>query len=227
MKVALIVNKHSIFLNLYLEYLKKIPKKNIIIIIENSNFSKRDKEIINSRLSINIKRKIYSKALPNIDNYNFKNFVSINSSSFIDFIKKEKIFFILNGGVMEIIKKNYLFNKIINIHPAYLPKYRGCSCPEWTIYYGDKPAITAHLIGRKIDLGPIIKRKFIDVNYKNYKLFRSKLYMESIKQGCKILTNIYMENGLNKKKLIYQKKKDGNYFKPMPKKIFKTLNLKN
>ena len=153
--------------------------------------------------------------------------MSINSPSFINFIKKEKISFFLNGGIMEIIKKNYLFNKIVNIHPAYLPKYRGCSCPEWSIYYGDKPAITAHLIGRKIDYGPIVKRKFIDVKYKNYKFFRSKLYMESIKQGCKILINIYIKNGLNKNKLIYQKKKDGNYFKPMPKKIFKTLNFLN
>ncbi len=56
MKVALIINKHNIFLNLYLKYLKRIPKKNIIIIFENSNLSKRDKEIINSRLSINFKK---------------------------------------------------------------------------------------------------------------------------------------------------------------------------
>ena len=227
MKVALIINKHNIFLNLYLKYLKSIPKKNIIIIFENSNFPKRDKEIINSRLSINFKQKLNSKALPNINNYIYKNFKSINSTSFLNFIKKEKILFILNGGIMEIVKKNYLFNKIVNVHPAYLPKYRGCSCPEWSIYYGDKPAITIHLIGRKIDHGPIIKRKFVKVKYKNYKFLRSKLYLESIIQGCRMLIDIYIKNGLNKKKLIYQKKKDGNYFKPMPKKIFKNINLKN
>lgn len=227
MKVALIINKDSIFLNLYLKYLKNIPKNDLIIIIENSLFSKKDKKIINSRLSPDFKKKLKFKIFPTLNNYKTKHFKSVNNNDLINFIKKEKIIFILNGGIMEIVKKKYLFNKIVNVHPAYLPKYRGCSCPEWTLYHGDKQAITIHLIGRKIDLGPIIKRKYIKSNFDSYKNLRSKLYLESIVEGCKVLTDIYRKKTINKQKLIYQKKADGRYFKPMSDKILKNLNLNN
>ena len=96
-----------------------------------------------------------------MEDYNHIKFKSINSDEFIEFVKSQKISFILNCSIGEIVKKKYLFNKIINVHPGYLPKYRGCSCPEWTLYFGDIPAVTAHLINKRIDLGPIIRRKFI------------------------------------------------------------------
>ena len=94
------------------------------------------------------------------------------------------------------------------------------------IYYNDPPAISAHLINKKIDLGPIIKRKILRYKFKDYRSFRSRLYLESIILGCKTLIDVYLNKGIKKKILISQKKSEGKYFKPMPKKIFKLIKFK-
>ena len=51
MKLCLITNKYNIFLRLYLKYLKSISKKDLIIAIEKSNYSARDKKLELSRLT--------------------------------------------------------------------------------------------------------------------------------------------------------------------------------
>ena len=62
-------------------------------------------------------------------------------------------------------------------------------------------------------------------NNENYKDFRSKIYEQSIKLGCKVLEDIYTKKKLDKKNLIFQTKENGFYHKPMPNKIFKMLRL--
>jgi methionyl-tRNA formyltransferase len=225
MKVCLITNKHNIFFRLYLEHLKKIPKKDLIIVIENSVIPRSDIKLENSRISSKFKKRLLLKKYPNIQEYKFKEVRSINTQQFVNFVKKQKISFLLNCSIGVIVKKKYLFRKIINIHPGYLPKYRGCNCPEWTLFNKDIPAISAHLMDKSIDLGPIIKRKFIQFNYENYKDFRSRIYEQSIKLGCKVLTDIYTKKKLDKKNLIFQTKENGFYHKPMPNKIFKMLRF--
>ena len=120
---------------------------------------------------------------------------------------------------MEIIKNKYLYNKIINIHPADLPTYKGCTCPEWTVYNNDVPCITAHLINKKIDGGKIIYKKKIEKKFKSYQDFRTRLYLECINLGTSIVKKLY-----KKKKLrLYPQLGKGKYYKPMPIRIFKKV----
>lgn len=60
----------------------------------------------------------------------------------------------------EIVGKSNL--KIINMHIALLPKYRGMNAPTWEIYEQQEYAGTTwHLVSEKIDAGEIIvQRKF-------------------------------------------------------------------
>lgn len=226
MKLGLISNKYNIFLRTYLEYLKILPKEDIVIIYENSFFSQKNKKLEKLRLSKRFKKSLVNKNFPKIKDYRYRVFQSINDDSCIKFIKKEKISFFLNTGVMQIFKKKFFFNKTVNVHPGYLPYFRGANCPEWAFYYKKPQAITAHFINKDIDCGPIIKRKIIKIKSNGYKNFRSKIYHDSIILGCKTLIDFYKKGGVKSNKLILQKKSEGKFFKPMPQNIFKLLKFK-
>ena len=112
MKVCLITNKNNIFFRLYLEHLKKIPKKDLIIVIENSVIPRSDIRLENSRISSKFKKRLLLKKYPNIQEYKFKEVRSINTQQFVNFVKKQKISFLLNCSIGEIVKKNIYLEKL-------------------------------------------------------------------------------------------------------------------
>lgn len=46
---------------------------------------------------------------------------------------------------------------VINVHPGVLPKYRGATCVEWSIFNDDPVGNTAHFMEEGYDSGPIIE----------------------------------------------------------------------
>jgi len=79
----------------------------------------------------------------------------------------EKIDLILLAGYMRILSP-YLVgmfkNKILNIHPALLPAFKGKNSIQRALKYGCKvTGVTVHLIDEKVDNGPIILQKSIDI----------------------------------------------------------------
>ena len=54
--------------------------------------------------------------------------------------------------------------KIFNLHPALLPKYRGCSSVTWALINGEEFAgFTFHYIDKNIDTGNIIIQKKVKI----------------------------------------------------------------
>ena len=54
--------------------------------------------------------------------------------------------------------------KIFNLHPALLPKYRGCSSVTWAMINGEKECgFTYHYIDKGCDTGKIILQKAIKI----------------------------------------------------------------
>jgi hypothetical protein len=53
---------------------------------------------------------------------------------------------------------------IINIHAAPLPEYRGNYATYWALYYDDPLYVSAHLVDRGIDTGPILARSRLPVH---------------------------------------------------------------
>ena len=49
-----------------------------------------------------------------------------------------------------------LNTKIINVHPAFLPKHRSLDSLPWSILEGDPIGLTAHFVDAGIDTGPIL-----------------------------------------------------------------------
>ena len=104
----------------------------------------------------NIKKKIF----------NFKK-NRINEKNILSFLRKQKINFICLSGFMIILSKYFIKkfdNKIINIHPSLLPKYKGLNTHEKAIRNKDKfGGCTVHYVTAKLDSGKIILQKKVKI----------------------------------------------------------------
>lgn len=75
-------------------------------------------------------------------------------------MRAEKIELILLAGYMRMLTPYFVRrykNKIINIHPALLPAFKGTNAIERAFYHGCKiTGVTVHFVDEKMDHGPII-----------------------------------------------------------------------
>ena len=82
-------------------------------------------------------------------------------------LKKNKINLICLAGFMKILSKqivNVYKNRILNIHPSLLPKYKGLNTHKRVIKNKEKfTGCTVHLLNSKLDSGKIILQKKIKV----------------------------------------------------------------
>ena len=99
------------------------------------------------------------------------------------YLKKYKISFICLAGYMKVVSakltKKYQ-NKIINVHPSLLPKFKGLNTFSRMLKSGEiKAGCTVHYVNEKLDSGStIIQKKFfieVDDNEKTLKFKTQKL----------------------------------------------------
>ena len=78
-------------------------------------------------------------------------------------IRKHKIKFLCLAGFMKILSKNFIRsfdNKIINIHPSLLPKFKGLNTHKRVLKSKEKfSGCTVHYVSPKLDSGKIILQK--------------------------------------------------------------------
>ena len=108
-------------------------------------------------------------------NYAKKNKIKIKIVSYKNKINAEKqiaesleennIQLICLAGFMKILSKNFVKrfkNRILNIHPSLLPKYKGLNTHERAIKNKEKfSGCTVHFVNEKLDSGKIILQKKI------------------------------------------------------------------
>jgi len=133
-------------------------------------FSKTKKSPIKIDLVISNKK---AKGLKFADQYKIKKKIidyqnnKIAEKNILIILKKEKIKFICLCGFMRIITNNFIkkFNgKIINIHPSYLPKYKGLNTSARALANNEKfSGCTVHYVTAKLDSGRIIMQKKIKI----------------------------------------------------------------
>jgi phosphoribosylglycinamide formyltransferase 1 len=96
----------------------------------------------------------------------------MNSNAFLQFLNKEADYLILAGFLLKIPEKIILMfsNKIINIHPALLPKYGGKGMYGMHVHRAivenkeSKSGITIHYVNENYDEGAILFQKEIPVS---------------------------------------------------------------
>ncbi|GFZ26722.1 phosphoribosylglycinamide formyltransferase [Lactobacillus corticis] len=83
-------------------------------------------------------------------------------------LKKYQVDFILLAGYLRIVGPAILAaypEKIINLHPALLPKYPGLDSIERAYRAGEKyTGVTVHFIDQELDHGPVIAQEKVVIN---------------------------------------------------------------
>lgn len=96
---------------------------------------------------------------------------SVNTEEFVEELEKLNIDFIvvvafgqlIGGLLLEKYK-----DKIINLHPSILPKYRGAAPMQFTLLNGEKQTSpTTMLIEKGMDSGDILMQEIVDVDIKD------------------------------------------------------------
>lgn len=171
-----------------LDYLSKDSDINIKGII-----SQPDREIIN-RKEKSIKKpfmKLFlenSQTLNNIPLYQPEKLN--NDKDLIESIKLMELDFIVVVSYGQIISKEILdIAPSINVHPSFLPKYRGATPIETTLLNNDKEiGISIILMDEKMDAGDILSRDyFIRNENDSYEYILEKIYNESKKELLRVL----------------------------------------
>lgn len=101
-----------------------------------------------------------------IDYRNFKSREEFDREA-VKNLKKEKINLVLLAGYMRILTPVFVKSfrhKILNIHPAILPAFRGTQAIERAFNYGSKvTGVTVHFVDEKVDHGPIILQEIVEI----------------------------------------------------------------
>ncbi len=86
---------------------------------------------------------------------------------YIDTMKKYEADLVVLAGFMRIVKQGILLafpQRVINIHPALLPSFRGLKSWQQAFESGVKVAgCTVHYVDEDIDTGPIIAQRVVSV----------------------------------------------------------------
>ena len=122
--------------------------------------------------------------------------------------------YFLNAGTPRILKADFLniSKGVINAHPGLLPKYRGCTCVEWSIYNNDPVGASAHFMTTDIDAGPLIYGESMQVKPgESYETIRTRMIGHQVHVLVKALGILS-----NPPASGFPDSEDGNYFRPIP-----------
>lgn len=117
---------------------------------------------------------------------------SLQDTDFLEYLARNTYDLGIQGGtgiIKQALIDSFRFG-IINFHPGDLPKYRGCSAPEWQILEGQPVISTCHFIDPGIDTGKILKKKKLSVSMASYEHMRASVYPETAKFLVEIVTEI-------------------------------------
>lgn len=145
---------------------------------------------------------------------------SVNTDEFINLLKEKNIDYIVVVAFGQLIKEKLLEeykNKIINLHPSSLPKYRGSSPVQFSLLNGDKKThASAMLIEKGMDSGDIINQKEVEIKAEDdFTSLSEKL--------SKIGSEVILESVLNYDKFMKNRTKQDNDKATFTKKITKEM----
>ena len=118
-------------------------------------------------------------------------------------LKAQKIGLVVLAGFMRILSPDFVKRfkfRILNIHPALLPSFKGARAIRDAFDYGVKlTGVTVHFVDEKTDHGPIILQAAVKVNQQDSRmslerklhLLEHKIYPEAIR--------LFVENRLSVK----------------------------
>ena len=99
----------------------------------------------------------------------------------VKILKKEKIKLVILAGYMRVISPFFIRSfkqKILNIHPALLPAFKGVDAIGRAFRYGCKvTGVTVHFVDELVDHGPIILQEAVKITKKmTEKILEKKIH---------------------------------------------------
>ena len=145
---------------------------------------------------------------------------SVNTDEFINLLKEKNIDYIVVVAFGQLIKEKLLEeykNKIINLHPSSLPKYRGSSPVQFSLLNGEKKThASAMLIEKGMDSGDILNQKEVEIKAEDdFTSLSEKL--------SKIGSEVILESVLNYDEFMKNRTKQDNDKATFTKKITKEM----
>ena len=157
---------------------------------------------INIRLVISNNKKAYGITYAKKEFYSFF-LINTKTKSYdqqiLQVLKKYNISFICLAGYMKIISKNILKvynNRIINIHPSLLPKFKGLNTFERVLKNKEKKTgCTVHHVSNKLDSGNyIIKKSFYISSEDNKQSLKLKTQRLEYRAFPEAIIKIFRQN---------------------------------
>ncbi len=121
----------------------------------------------------------------------------------IELLEEEKIDLVVLAGYMFLLSPGFVRkfkNRILNIHPALLPSFKGTHGIKDAYEYGVKvTGVTVHFVDEDLDSGPIILQQSMDIDQNESveeleeKIHRveHKIYPLAVKYFCEDRLKIY------------------------------------
>lgn len=132
-------------------------------------------------------------------------------------VSEQGIDLLLNGGTPRRVGSELLLaapQGVVNVHPGILPKYRGATCCEWALHFGEPVGVTAHFMDEGLDSGPILFTRELPITAgMDYQAIRVALYRLALRSCAEAVTQV-CEQALTPAKLPPQP--PGEPFKPIP-----------
>jgi phosphoribosylglycinamide formyltransferase-1 len=136
---------------------------------------------IKGTLTLVISDKADAKALVRARKAGIKSVLFVNPKDFLSredyddelvaILKKEKVGLVVLAGFMRILSPVFIKafrNKIINVHPALLPAFKGAHAVKDALAYGVKATgVTVHFVDEEVDHGAIIAQGAIEIKPKD------------------------------------------------------------
>ena len=91
---------------------------------------------------------------------------SKDDDKLISTLKFYKVDLVVLAGWMRLVSPKFIssFDKIINVHPSLLPKYKGLNAVEQAFKSGDKlTGCTVHYVTEELDSGEIIEQSIVNI----------------------------------------------------------------
>lgn len=165
-------------------YLRKILDNNIrmdgIIFLNDGRPRKKIESAIiqeSKKYGFNISQSVGNILAEKKINFKEFDFVDINNSILVDYLKKSKFDYLIftGGGIL----KSEILNcgsRFIHFHPGIVPNYRGSTCFYYSIIIEGICGVTCYIMDENLDAGDIIFQKtfhppthrFVDEVYDPY-----------------------------------------------------------
>ena len=120
---------------------------------------------------------------------------------FISFAESYEPDVICLAGFMKILSKSFVNrfrNKILNIHPSLLPKYKGLKVHERVVFAKEKETgCTVHIVDEKVDNGRILGQAVVEISQTDNALSVSKKVLKREHELYPIILKRFLKGKTN------------------------------